>query len=332
MCRIRAALRRRLALIVLAALGLAAAGAPAQGAFPAQPITLVVPFAAGGAADGVARVVAEALRAELGQRVVVDNRAGAGGMVGTEAVSRAAADGYTIGLATVDTLALNPVFFDQALRTNRGLQPLGLLATMPTVLTVNPAFAAQDFAGFIAELKRQPPGTYRAAVPGIGSIGHLMIEAYNEAWGVKMTPVPYADMAAAQADAIAGSIQVLSDQAPSVIGAVKAGKLRPLAVSGDRPLPELPKVQTMKKLGFPELNQIGISWFGLVLPAKTPPAVVDTLHAAAQRALKSAPVVDGLAALGAQASRMPVDQWQKLIDESLALNRLIVQRNKISVP
>ena len=323
---------RRLSLIALAALSLAPLlPAQAQGTFPTKPVTLVVPFAPGGSTDVVARIVAEALRPELGQTVVVDNRAGAGGMLGTEAVSRAAPDGYTLGMATVGTLAVNPVFYEKAVVANRNLLPLAKLVTMPALFTVNPKVPAKDLAGFIAELKRKPPGSYSAGVPGIGSIGHLMIEAYNEAWGVKMSPVPYRGMGPAQTDAIAGTIQVLSDQAPSVLAQVQAGRLLPLAVSNDQRLPELPQVPTMKELGYADLNQLGITWFGLVVPAKTPPEIVDKLRGAVQRALKAPATVQRLKALGAQVSDTPVAEWQKQIDEALARNRVIAHRNKITV-
>ena len=164
--------RRRFSLAAIGTLTMAAFGAQAQ-TFPAKPVTLVVPFAAGGSTDLVARVMGEALRKELGQMVVVDNRAGAGGMLGTEAVSRAKPDGYTIGIATVSTLAVNPVFYDKAVKANANLKPLIGLVTMPAIFTVNPAVPAKDFAGFIAEVKRKPAGSFSAAVPGIGSIGHL---------------------------------------------------------------------------------------------------------------------------------------------------------------
>lgn len=322
--------RRRFSLAAMATLGLAALGASAQ-TFPTKPVTLVVPFAAGGSTDLVARVVSEALRKELGQMVVVDNRAGAGGMLGTEAVSRASADGYTLGMATVSTLAVNPVFYDKAVKANSQLKPLIGLVTMPAIFTVNPDFPAKDFAGFIAELKRKPAGTYSAAVPGIGSIGHLLIEAINDTFGVKMLAVPYRGMGPAQTDVIAGTAQVLFDQAPSVLQHVKGGKLTALAVAAEQRLAELPQVPTLKELGQPALNELGITWFALVVPARTPADVADKLHAAAQRALHSPDTVARLAQMGAKVSATPGKALQEQIDAALARNRTIAQRANIKV-
>ncbi|HOM13403.1 MAG TPA: tripartite tricarboxylate transporter substrate-binding protein [Rubrivivax sp.] len=321
---------RRFALAAFGALGLAAVGAGAQ-TFPAKPVTLVVPFAAGGSTDLVARVMGEALRKELGQMVVVDNRAGAGGMLGTEAVSRAKPDGYTIGVATVSTLAVNPVFYDKAVKANANLKPLIGLVTMPAIFTVNPAVPAKDFAGFIAEVKRKPAGSFSAAVPGIGSIGHLLIEAINESFGVKILAVPYRGMGPAQTDVIAGTAQVLFDQAPSVLQQVQGGKLTALAVAAEQRLPELPQVATLKEAGQPALNELGITWFALVVPAKTPAPVVDRLHAAAKAALQAPDTVARLTQMGAQVSATPGNVLQQQIDAALKRNREIAKRADIKV-
>lgn len=322
--------RRRFSLAALGALGLAAFGAHAQD-FPAKPVTLVVPFAAGGSTDLVARVVGEALRKELGQMVVVDNRAGAGGMLGTEAVSRAKPDGYTIGMATVSTLTVNPVFYPKAVAANRNLKPLIGLVTMPAIFTVNPAVPAKDFAGFIAAVKAKPAGAFSAAVPGIGSIGHLLIEAINESFGVKLLAVPYRGMGPAQTDVIAGTAQVLFDQVPSVLQHVKGGKLTPLAVAAEQRLGELPQVPTLKEIGQPALNDLGITWFALVVPAKTPAPVLDKLQAAAQRALQAPDTVERLAQMGAKVSATPGNVLQEQIDAALKRNREIAQRANIKV-
>jgi tripartite-type tricarboxylate transporter receptor subunit TctC len=322
---------RRFSLITLGALALGAGGAHADAAFPTKPVTLVVPFAAGGSTDLVARVVAEGMGKVLGHTLVVDNRAGAGGMLGTEAVARATPDGYTIGMATVSTLTVNPVFYEKSVAANRNLQPLIGLVTMPSILSVNPGFPAKDFAGFAAELKRKPAGTYSAAVPGIGSIGHLMLEAMNEALGVKVTPIPYRGMGPAQTDAIAGTVQVLMDQAPSVLQHVKSGKLSALAVMAPKRLAELPNVPTMKELGQPALNDLGITWFALVIPAKTPPAVADKLRAAAKSALHAPDTVARLTQMGAVVSATSGTALQEQIDAALARNRVIAQRANIKV-
>lgn len=319
-------LARRLALLALGLLSLPALARPA---FPNKPIKLIVPFAAGGSTDLVARVLADGLRQELGQAVVVDSRSGAGGMMGTEAVAQAAPDGYTLGMATVSTLAVNPIFYDKAAATNRQLLPLANLVSMPSVYSIHPSLPARDFAGFVAELKRKPGG-YSAGVPGVGSIGHLMLEAFNDQLGVKVVNVPYRGMGAALSDALAGTIQLLPDQLPSALPQIKAGKLVPVAVAAARRLPELPQVPTLKELGHAELNDLGITWFGLVVPAKTPPAVAERLRQAALTAVRSPEAQARLQQMGASVSG-DANGFQALIDAQLRRNRAIVQKAGIKV-
>ncbi|WP_137895177.1 tripartite tricarboxylate transporter substrate-binding protein [Ramlibacter sp. 2FC] len=322
-------LTRRLSLLTLCLLSLPTL---AQPAFPSKPIKLIVPFAAGGSTDLVARVLAERMRQELGQAVVVDNRSGAGGMMGTEAVAQAAPDGYTIGMATVSTLAVNPIFYDKAAATNRQLLPLAKLVSMPSVYSVHPSLPAKDFAGFVAELRRKPGG-YSAGVPGVGSIGHLMLEAFNDTLGVKVVNVPYRGMGAALSDALAGTIQLLPDQLPSALPQIRAGKLVPVAVAAPKRLPELPQVPTLKELGYAELNELGITWFGLVVPAKTPPAVAERLRAAALKAVQSPEAQARLQQMGASVDAGSSDggSFQALIDTQLRRNRAIVQKADIKV-
>lgn len=320
---------RRAALCALAAC-LLPLSAVAQSGFPTKPVTLVVPFAAGGSTDVIARVVAEQMRKPLGQMVIVDNRAGAGGQLGTDAVARAAADGYTIGMATVSTMAVNPLFYDKAAVSNKQLLPLINLVTIPSLLVIHPSFPAKDFAGFVAELKRQKDGS-NTPVPGVGSLGHLMVAALADTLDVKITPVPYKGMGPAQTDVMSGLMPWLMDQAPSVLPHVKAGKLKPIAVFAERRLPELPNVPTIKELGHAELNEIGLSWFGLVIPAKTPPEVAARLRSAAQSALESPEVRARLASLAAVPAGTGSAEFQALIDKQLARNRAIVKRADIKV-
>lgn len=328
---------RRILLTTLAACAWAwSAAAPAQTAasttFPTKPVTLIVPFAAGGSTDAVARVVAEQMRKSLGgQMVIVDNRAGAGGQLGTDAVARAAADGYTVGMATVSTMAVNPVFYDKAVASNKQLLPLVNLVTMPSILVVHPSVQAKDFAAFVAEIKASKQGS-STPVPGVGSLGHLFVEAFASAVGTKIVAVPYKGMGAAQTDVMSGLMPWMFDQAPSVLPHVKSGKLRPIAVAADKRLAELPNVPTLKELGYAELNDVGQSWFGLVIPAKTPADVAEKLRASAQAALKSPELQARLATLGAVpvAGSTPAN-FQSQIDAQLARNRAIAKRADIKV-
>ncbi len=320
-------LTRRLSLL---ALGLLSLPALAQPDFPNKPIKLIVPFAAGGSTDLVARVVADRMRQELAQAVVVDNRSGAGGVLGTEAVAMAAADGYTIGMATASTMTVNPLFYDKAAAVNARLLPLVNLVNIPVVFSVHPSMPAKDFAGLISEFKRKPGG-YSAAVSGVGSVGHLTLEAFNDTLGVKVTNVPYRGMGLALTDALSGTIQFIPDQLPSALPHIKAGKLVPVAVAANERLPELPQVPTLKELGHADLNDLGITWFGLVVPAKTPPAVAERLRAAALKAVQSPEAVARLQQMGASVAAGDTGSFQALIDKQLQRNRAIVQKANIKL-
>ncbi|WP_234824926.1 Bug family tripartite tricarboxylate transporter substrate binding protein [Cupriavidus necator] len=299
-------------------------------AFPAKPIRLIVPFAAGGTSDVIARLIAQPMAKELGQPVVVENRAGAGGMLGTEALALAEPDGYTLGLATASTMAVNPIFYAKAARTSQQLRPLARLVNVPSVLAVHPAMGVKDFAGFVAELKRKP-GFYSCPTPGVGSLGHLMLAAMNERLGVKMVGVPYRGMGAALNDALAGTVQIMPDQLPSVRSHIKAGKLLPLAVFADKRVAELPQVPTFKELGYGELSDLGSTWFGLAVPAKTPSAVADKLRVAALKAVQAPEVVARLQDMGASVAASDGQAFQQHIDAQLKRNRGIAERGGITV-
>lgn len=318
--------------LAASALCLLSVSAWAQSAYPSKPIKLIVPFAAGGSTDLVARVVADGLRNELGQSVVVDNRAGAGGMMGTEAIATSASDGYTIGMATVSTLAVNPIFYEKSVTTNKLLLPLANLVSIPAVYMIHPSVHAKDFAGLVTELKRKPGG-YSAGVPGVGSLGHLMQEAFNDQVGVQVQVVPYRGMGAALTDALAGTLQFYPDQLPSALPHIKSGKLLPVAVASPKRLSELPQLPTLKELGYPELNELGSSWFGLVVPAKLPPEIVARLQQAAHKAMQNSETRTRLQQIGASISTEGTDPvaFQALVDKTLKRHRDIVQKANIRI-
>lgn len=304
-------------------------GAPvftaAQGAYPSQPVRLIVPFTPGGSTDVLARAVADGLRKELGQSVVVENRAGAGGLIGTEAVARADADGYTLGMATVSTMAVNPLLYGtQRVDPARQLTPVASVATVPVVWMVNPAFPARDFPHFLAEL-RAHPGKYSFGSPGVGSLGHLNLAAMNAELKVDVLHVPYRGMGPALTAAVGGEVQVQQDQYASAQSLIKAGKLRAIAVSAPARLAGMPDLPTLGELGYPQLNALGQTWFGLVAPAGTPDAVVQTLNLAAGRALADPALVQRLATLGAQPDGGTPAAFAQRIAQTLAANRKIIE-------
>jgi tripartite-type tricarboxylate transporter receptor subunit TctC len=262
----------------LALLMFSGGAAHAQDAYPSRTITMIVPFAAGGSTDVIGRIVAERLGAVLGQSVVVDNRAGAGGSLGTAAIARAAPDGYTIGMGTASTLAINPATYKTLpFDVLSDLSPIGNIAAVPNIMSVNPAVKAGSMAEFIT-LARASPGKLSYASPGYGSVGHLLGEQFKDATKTDILHVPYRGMGPALNDAIGGQVQVIFDNLPTSLELVKSGKLRALGVSGTKRVDALPDVPTFGELGLDDINWL--AFFGLIAPKGTPAPIVKRLNEA----------------------------------------------------
>jgi tripartite-type tricarboxylate transporter receptor subunit TctC len=280
----------------LIALPLAAIAVPAL-AFPDRAVRLVVPFPAGGGADIVGRTFAELLAARLSQPVVVENRAGAGAIPGTEAVARAAPDGHTLLLGSTGPLAINP-----ALQPNLPYAPardfvaVGVLAFGPAVLVVNPA--ALDVADLPALLARAraEPGRIEYASPGVGNIGHLMGEMLKRQAGIDLLHVPYRGAAPALNDVLGGRVPLLFDLVPSAVPHLRAGRLRALGVTGPARSALLPEVPTIAEQGLPGYAMT--SWFLVVVPAATPAPALGALRAAFRAMLADPAARARLSALG----------------------------------
>jgi tripartite-type tricarboxylate transporter receptor subunit TctC len=274
----------RAALTVTAALVLS--GAHAQAPYPNRPVKLIVPFAPGGSTDLAARLVAEYGSRELGQSIVVENKAGAGGSTGMEFVARSPADGYTLGMATVSTHGSNPAVYGNKLRYNaaKDFAPITNVATTPSVFAVHPSTPARTMKEFIA-LVQANPGKYSFASPGVGSLGHANIEHFMALAKLDLLHVPYKGAGQAMTDAMAGQVTAITDNLPSALPNIQNGKLRALAVLSEKRSPSLPDVPTYGELGFPQMG--GGGWFGVVAPAGTPPEVVAKLNAAFHKAMKN---------------------------------------------
>lgn len=266
-------------------------------AYPNKPIKLIVPFAAGGTTDIVARIVANQFGIELGQPIIVENRGGGGGSIGANEVAKSAADGYTLGMATVSTMAVNPAANPKLPYNNMtDFIPITNFAAVPNVLTVHPSVPAQNLKEFIDLLKKNP-GKYSFASSGTAGIGHMMGELFMASTGTEMVHIPYKGAGPAVIDVIGGQVPVLFDNLPSSKAHIDADKMRLLAVAAPKRLSFYPNVPTFTEAGLPDVNDR--VWYGLLAPAKTPKEIVDKLHAAAVKAVNNPAVREKLAAQGA---------------------------------
>jgi tripartite-type tricarboxylate transporter receptor subunit TctC len=315
-----------LASLLLAAIpGLASAQA-----YPTKPIKILVPFAAGGTTDIVARIVSHKLGQELGQPVIVDNRAGGGGTVGADTLAKSAPDGYTLGIATVSTIGTNP-----ATNPNMPYDPIKdftaiiSLVNVPNVLTVNPnKVPAKDMKEFIALLKKNPD-KYSYASSGSGGISHMDGEYFKILTGTSMVHIPYRGSGPALNDTIAGQVDAQMDNLPSSLPHIQAGKLRVLGVMAAKRVDALPDVPTFAELGLKDANNE--AWYGLVAPANLPADIQRKLHAAAQKTLDDPEVRKRLTENGCIVDGGSIQDFEKKMRRELALRKEIVKRANIKL-
>jgi tripartite-type tricarboxylate transporter receptor subunit TctC len=304
-----------------------AAGALAQ-AYPAKPVKVVVPYPPGGPTDIVARVVSQKLAEQTGQQFVVENRAGAGGNIGAEAVARASADGYTLLVATT-AHAINPSLFKQlGYDLQKDFAPVSQLTGGPLVIVANPALPAKDVQELIA-LAKSRPGRLNFASSGNGQSTHLSAELFNSMAGIKMNHVPYKGSAPALTDVIAGQADLMFDTMLSAMPQVKSGKLKALAVTSGARSPAAPDLPTVAESGLPGYE--AIAWNGLLVPAGTPKDVVARLNAEVKRTLELPEVKERFAAQGFGAAWSPPEKYAAFIQSELAKWAKVVKASGATV-
>ena len=316
-------------LIALSVLACACGQAFASDAYPGKPIRLIVPFAAGGTTDIIARVISEPMSKALGQQVVVDNKGGAGGIIGAQEAARAAPDGYTISIATVSTTAANP-----AINKKTGYDPIKdfvpvtNIAATPNIIVVNPKFPVKDYKAFMALLKKEP-GKYSYASSGTGGIGHMQTELFKSLTDIDMQHIGYKGAGPALNDVVAGQVPIMFDNLPSALPFIRQGQLVPIVVASTERVKAIPDTPTFKEVGLAPVNRM--AYYGILAPKGTPKAVVDKLYAAVQTALKDPAVRKRIEDTGSVVVGNTPDQFAKQIADEYAIYKEVVAKQKLTL-
>jgi tripartite-type tricarboxylate transporter receptor subunit TctC len=293
--------------------------------YPTKPIRLVVPFPAGGTTDILARAAAQKLSEALGQQVIVDNRPGAGGNIGSDIVAKSAPDGYTLLMGTVGTHAINPSLYSKMPYDHiKDFVPVVLVAGVPNVLVVTPSLPVNSVQELI-KLAKDKPGSINFASSGSGTSIHLSGELFKTMTGLEMTHVPYKGSSPALTDLMGGQVQIMFDNLPSALPQIKGGKLRAIAVTSKARAPALPDIPTMAESGMPGFE--AYSWFGVLAPAGTPAAVVTRINSEVNKWLQSPEAREQMLAQGAEAAggspqqfsahiQTETEKWAKVVKAS----------------
>jgi tripartite-type tricarboxylate transporter receptor subunit TctC len=301
-----------------------------QGAasYPDKPIKLVVPYPPGGSTDPVARLLAQDIASRIGQPIVVDNRPGAAGSIGTEAVARAAPDGYTILLHT-SVIATDPTLKkNAAYDVKRDLAPVTLAVTGPYLVVVNPSLPVRNIAELIAYAKANPGKLFYGSA-GQGSSGHLIGELFKQAAGIEMTHVPYKGGGPSITGLMGNEVQLLFDTLGGSRALAESGKLRALAVTSPARSPVMPNVPTVSESGLKDFQ--AVYWLGIFAPAKTPPPIVDKLYREIKQSLDNPEIKAKLQEQGNVAQALPPAEFAKVLDGDIQRYRTVIDSAKITL-